>query len=147
MKLLSLTGILIYTLIAQGQVNPVPINWKRLADVRFTRKFNKQAEMYFMYPTFGNTVRQLDGKEIQIKGYLIPVDETGNIYVVSSQPMAMCFFCGGAGPESLIELQFRNKKQRFKTDEIRTLSGKLRLNPNDIEHLNYILTDAQIVAE
>ena len=99
--------------------------------------------MYFLYPTFGPAVKSLEGKEVQIKGYMIPVDE--NIYVISSQPMAACFFCGGSGPESIIELQFSNKRQKFKTDEIRTVKGKLRLNPADIEHLNYILEGVQIV--
>ena len=146
-KLMFLSGILLYTLFPETVVGPVAVSWKRLADVKFTRKFNKQVDMYFMYPTFGQTVKQLSGQEIQIKGYLIPVDETGNIYVISSQPMAMCFFCGGAGPESLIELQLRNKKLRFKTDEVRTVKGKLRLNADNIEHLNYILTEAQLVAE
>ena len=101
--------------------------------------------MHFLYPTFGQSVKQLEGKEVKIKGYLIPVDEEQNIYVISAQPMAMCFFCGGAGPESIMELQLKNKKQRFKTDEVRTIKGKLALNPTDIEHLNYILKNAEVV--
>ncbi len=101
--------------------------------------------MYFLYPTFGQTVRNLQNKEVQIKGYMIPVDETENIYVLSSQPMAACFFCGGAGPESIIELQFKNRRRKFKTDEVRSVRGMLQLNNNDIEHLNYILKNAEVV--
>ncbi|MNL80290.1 hypothetical protein D3C87_2071030 [compost metagenome] len=59
--------------------------------------------------------------------------------------MAACFFCGGAGPESIIELQFRKKKQRFRTDEVLTVRGKLALNANDVDHLNYILKDAEVI--
>ncbi|WP_200942790.1 hypothetical protein [Dyadobacter sp. Leaf189] len=59
--------------------------------------------------------------------------------------MASCFFCGGAGPESIIELQFKNKKQKFKTDAVKFVKGKLLLNPTDVEHLNYILTEAEVV--
>jgi len=121
---------------------PIALTWKHLADVCFAKKFNKQLGMYFLYPTFGESVVGLEGKQIQIKGYLIPADPDNNIYVISAQPMSMCFFCGGAGPESIIELQLRNKKQRFKTDAVKTVSGKLRLNAQDIEHLNYILEDA-----
>jgi len=142
-------GITIFLLTAaltiSAATSPLLINWKKLSDVEFTRKLNKEVSMYFLYPTFGPSVKALQGKEIQIKGYIIPVDENENIYVVSAQPMAMCFFCGGSGPESIMELQFKNKKQRFKTDEVRTVKGILQLNPTDIEHLNYILKNAEVV--
>ena len=143
------TGITIFLLTValtiSAATSPLLINWKKLSDVEFTRKLNKEVSMYFLYPTFGPSVKALQGKEIQIKGYIIPVDENENIYVVSAQPMAMCFFCGGSGPESIMELQFKNKKQRFKTDEVRTVKGILQLNPSDIEHLNYILKNAEVV--
>lgn len=143
------TGITIFMLTAaltlSAATSPLLINWKKLSDVEFARKLNKEVNMYFLYPTFGPTVKALQGKEIQIKGYIIPVDENENVYVVSAQPMAMCFFCGGSGPESIMELQFKNKKLRFKTDEVRTVKGILQLNPSDIEHLNYILKNAEVV--
>ncbi len=123
----------------------VAITWDTLTDITYTRKFNKQEEMYFMYPTFGDKVKALQGKTVSIKGYMIPVDETGEMYVISAKPMAQCFFCGGSGPESLIELDFRKKGRRFKTDEIRTIKGVLKLNPEDVEHLNYILTAVEVV--
>lgn len=123
---------------------PLQISWKRLADVQFSRRLNKELSMYFLYPTFGPSVNALQGKEISIRGYIIPVDENDNIYVISAKPMAACFFCGGAGPESIMELQFRKKKLRFRTDEVRTVTGKLILNTNDVDHLNYILKDAAV---
>lgn len=123
----------------------IPITWKTLTDITYTRKFNQKEEMYFMYPTFGSKVAGLEGKTVAIKGYMIPVDETGEFYVISAKPMAECFFCGGSGPESLIELDFKKKGRRFKTDEIRTVKGVLKLNPDDVEHLNYILTSVEVV--
>jgi hypothetical protein len=30
-------------------------------------------------------------------------------------------------------------------DAVRQVKGRLKLNPSDIEHLNYILTDAEVV--
>lgn len=124
---------------------PIAINWKRLTDVRFARKLNTELSMYFLYPTFGPSVNALHGKEISIRGYMIPVDENDNIYVISAKPMAACFFCGGAGPESIIELQFRKKKQRFRTDEVLTVRGRLILNADNVDHLNYILKDAEVI--
>ena len=34
---------------------------------------------------------------------------------------------------------------RFKTDEQHTVKGILQLNPADVEHLNYILKNAEVV--
>lgn len=123
---------------------PEPITWKTLADVRFTKKRNAEVGMYFLYPTFGSKVKSLQGKLVSIKGYMIPIDVEEKTFVLSAQPMAMCFFCGGAGPESIVELQFKKNKLRFKTDEVRTVQGILWLNPDDIDHLNYILTQAEV---
>ncbi len=145
MKRTAIIFMLISGLALSEPMNPLAITWKNLSDVQFTRKLNKEVSMYFLYPSFGQSVKALQGKEIQIKGYIIPVDENENIYVVSAQPMAACFFCGGAGPESIMELQFKNKKQRFKTDEQKTVKGTLQLNPSDIEHLNYILKNVEVV--
>lgn len=140
MKTLSLICL---ALLTAG--NPVSVSWKQLADVRFSKKLNRELDMYFLYPNFGASVMQLEGKEIMVRGYMIPVDSENDVYVLSAQPMAMCFFCGGAGPESIIELQFRDKRQRFKTDAVKTISGKLVLNRDDVEHLNYILKDAVVI--
>ncbi|WP_025764636.1 hypothetical protein [Dyadobacter tibetensis] len=128
----------------QGLSLPMLIDWDRLKDVRFVRKLNKDVNMHFLYPTFGPKVNALSGKEVQIEGYMIPVDTEYNLYVLSAYPMAMCFFCGGSGPETIIELQFKDKRRRFKTDEIKTIRGKLILNASNIEHLNYILKDAVV---
>jgi hypothetical protein len=144
MKIWILTGILFCSGLSFADNRVIAINWKQLSDVQFSRKFNKTLGMHFLYPDFGKTVKDLEGKRIAIKGYMIPIDPDGNIYVISEQPMSMCFFCGGAGPESIVELQFTNKKQRFKTDAVKTVTGRLKLNSHDVEHLNYILEDASL---
>ncbi|MCD8541033.1 MAG: DUF3299 domain-containing protein [Leadbetterella sp.] len=114
------------------------ITWDDLKDVKFTRKFVKEEDMHFLFPTFGEKVKKLNGKELQIRGYMIPVDPEDKIYVLSARPMASCFFCGGAGPETIIQLNLKNKK-KFGTDEIWTVRGKFRLNTDDINECNYLL--------
>lgn len=138
--------LLVSALLAAGipAGNEIQITWKTLADVTYKKRFNKEFDLYFMYPSFGPKVQQLEGKRVSIRGYMIPIDEYGRRYVISGRPMAQCFFCGGAGPESLIELQFKKKSQRFKTDEIRTLSGILSLNKSDVDHLSYILSEVEV---
>lgn len=100
--------------------------------------------MFFLYPEFGSKIKALEGKEIQIRGYMIPVDPSANIFVLSANPMAACFFCGGSGPESIIQLKLKNPR-KFITDEVWTVKGTLKLNADNIEELNYILQNTETV--
>jgi len=111
--------------------------------VKFEKKWDDQEGMYVLYPSFGNSVKNLEGKEIRISGYVIPVDYNENFYVLSAFPYSSCFFCGGAGPESVMSLKFKNKSERFKTDTRIEVTGTLELNSSDIYEMNYILRDAE----
>ena len=126
------------------QISPQKITWNDLKDVRFKKRFNKQENMFFLYPQFGEKVRALEDKEIEIRGYMIPVNPNENIYVLSANPMAACFFCGGSGPESIIQLKLKNPK-RFATDEIWSVRGTLKLNTDNIDELNYILQATEVI--
>ena len=120
------------------------ITWNDLKDVHFKKKFNIDLAMFYLYPNFGPKVTMLNGRTIEIKGYTIPIDSEGN-YVVSQNPNSMCYFCGKSGTESMIQLKFGGKHQRYKVDEIRTFKGILRLNATNVQELNYILEDAERV--
>jgi len=124
---------------------PTLVSWKTLGDVKFEKKWDEQEGMYVLYPSFGNSVKNLEGKEIRISGYVIPVDYNENFYVLSAFPYSSCFFCGGAGPESVMSLKFKKKDERFKTDTRIEVTGTLELNSTDIYEMNYILRDAEKV--
>ncbi|MEM7660041.1 MAG: DUF3299 domain-containing protein, partial [Bacteroidota bacterium] len=79
-----------------------------------------------------------------IKGYMLPIDLEGNAYYLSAYPFSSCFFCGGAGQESVMELRLKKAKQSFQQDEFVTLRGRLRLNNRELE-LNYILEEVERV--
>ena len=98
-----------------------------------------------LYPTFGQSVQKLSGKPVELTGYVLPVDLESNVYVLSAFPFSACFFCGGAGPESVVSLKFKKSGKKFKTDERRTFRGTLKLNADNIYELNYILADAEML--
>jgi hypothetical protein len=77
-----------------------------------------------------------------VKGYLLPVDIEGEMVVLSEFPFSSCFFCGGAGPESVIELRFKKSKLKFKPDEFATIQGIFRLNTDEFA-LSYMLENAK----
>ncbi|SFW75666.1 hypothetical protein SAMN02927921_04016 [Sinomicrobium oceani] len=127
---------LLFSVAAQEKVT-----WKDLADVNFTSKYFDATDEYFLVPDFGKSVKELEGKEISITGYFLSLSPEDGIYMLSQNPMASCFFCGGGGPESVMEVKFTNTPA-FKTDEVVTVTGKLKLNADDVNHCNYIVTGA-----
>ena len=83
---------------APGQI--VELTWTNLTDVTFKEMYVQDIDSYYWKPTFGPSVKAMEGKEVYITGYVIPVDYDENFYVVSRYPYANCYFCGGGGPES-----------------------------------------------
>jgi hypothetical protein len=118
------------------------LTWHTLTDVTFKEMYVQELDMYYWKPTFGASVKALEGKEVYITGYVIPVDYDENFYVVSRYPYSNCYFCGGGGPESVVDLRFAGKNRTYKTDERLTFKGKLRLNATDVYQMNYILDGA-----
>jgi hypothetical protein len=98
-----------------------------------------------MVPKFGRRINALDGKKVQIRGFIIPVDIVQDYYVLSANPYSSCFFCGQAGPESVMEIQLLKQYDGLRMDQVITFEGKLRLNADDIYQLNYILEEAEVV--
>jgi hypothetical protein len=123
-------------------------NWNVFAKTKFEPKFNEEAGEYIFYPTFPAGLKALQGKEIVIEGFYVPFAPEGDDYIILSKyPMSQCFFCGGGGPESIAEVYFSRDPGKFQVDDLITVQGKLKLNTDDMDHLNFILTDAVLVEE
>ena len=119
------------------------LTWQVLSDVEFKDVYLEELDAYYWMPKFGPQVIAAEGKDFFITGYMIPVDVDEDFYVLSRYPFANCFFCGGAGPESVIDLRFPGKSERaYQTDERLTFRGTLRLNADDVYQMNYILDGA-----
>lgn len=123
---------------------PVKLTWETLRDVTFKKKWYAEESIYMLHPTFGASVQKLKDQPVSITGYILPVDLDANLYVLSAFPFSACFFCGGAGPETVMTLNFKKNSRKFKTDERLTLVGTLKLNADDIYQMNYILDKAEI---
>ncbi len=146
MKRLFLLPFLAFSILAfTPAVAPVKLTWETLRDVTFKKKWYPDEAVYMLYPTFGPAVQKLKGKEVSITGYILPIDLDANLYVLSAFPYSACFFCGGAGPESVMALKFKKNPRKFKTDERLTFKGTLSLNADDIYQMNYVLEGAEIV--
>ncbi|GAB3655686.1 hypothetical protein GCM10028791_27020 [Echinicola sediminis] len=120
------------------------ITWDTLKDVKFTDRYSKEVDAYYYFPSFGPAVLKLNGKEVVIQGFLLEIDAEEDIYILSANPFSSCFFCGGAGPESIIELKVPKNHPSFVMDEVMTFKGKLKLNATDVYQCNYILENATV---
>ncbi len=119
------------------------LTWRTLEDVEFKDVYVEELDAYYWKPSFGQSVQDLEGQDVYVSGYIIPVDLDEDFYVLSRYPFANCFFCGGAGPESVVDLRFDGKSPRvYQTDERLTFAGKFRLNSDDVYQMNYILDGA-----
>ncbi len=121
------------------------IDWKLLSKVEFVDRYFEDFEAWYLVPEFSMEVKALKDQEVLIKGYMIPLDVDGGEYALSAYPFSACFFCGGAGPESVIALKFKESPRRFETDEVVFIKGRLRLNSDDFEQFNYILEACEAV--
>ena len=128
--------------IAQTKTDP----WTLFAKTKFEPKYYEKAAEYLLYPNFPADVKSLEGKEITIEGYYVPFAPEDGVYIIISKfPMSQCFFCGGAGPESIAEVSFAKSQSKFSVDDLITVKGKLKLNADDMEHINFIITDATLI--
>ncbi|MEM1121650.1 MAG: hypothetical protein AAGJ18_14460 [Bacteroidota bacterium] len=120
---------------------PTKIDWNLLMEIEYNLKYYQEFEMKIYAPVFTESLIALDGKEILIEGFVIPLDEEGDLVALSANPFASCFFCGKASPASVMSLYLK-KKKLYKMDDYRKFKGTLRLNYNDPEEYYYVLENA-----
>ncbi len=119
--------------------------WKSLSEVSYKISEDQFGELYV--PVFSDNIKKLEGKEVEADGYIIPFEGMfkPEHIILSSLPLAECFFCGSGGPETVMEVMLTNPiKYTSKRVKVR---GKLTLNAKDPEKLMYILKDAKLVTE
>ena len=126
-------------------VAQTPINWSYLADVTYEKKYSEELGYELYHATFGKMIKAQEGQEVSISGYMIPMDALGVYYVLSKNPNSSCFFCGGAGPETVLELELKASAiRRYEVDEMKTFKGILKLNKVNDKQLTYVLLEAEL---
>ncbi len=118
--------------------------WDILEKVKFSPKYFEQIKTDLLTPIMDSYAKSIDGKEITIRGYYIPLGAEHNVMIISKFPYRMCFFCGGAGPQSVVEVYFPKGKNVpiYPTDKLVKVKGRLKINISDLEKLNFVLYDA-----
>lgn len=141
-------SILLGMCINPGVISAQTDYWAVFSKTKFEVRYSEKAQEYLNFPLFPAEVKSLEGKSISIEGYYLPVDVIGEAYViVSKYPYSQCFFCGGAGPETIAEVSFKVKPPKFAADQYIRVKGKLKLNTDDIDRTNFILQEAELISK
>jgi hypothetical protein len=140
---LFILGLLVFfQFSAHAQTSNV---WKSLAEVTYKISQDNFGELYV--PVFSENIKKLEGKVVEADGYIIPFEGMfkPEHIILSSLPLAECFFCGSGGPETVMEAMMATPiKYTSKRVKVR---GTLTLNAKDPEKLMYILKNAKLVVE
>ena len=123
-----------------GNANTI---WKTLSKITFKKEYDEIMGFKIDVPVFSSEIQALEGQEVTVKGYIIPVEgyKSHTEFIFSAFPYNMCFFCGGAGPETVMEVSSK-EPIKYTADAI-TIKGKLALNAEDINRLMYIITEVE----
>jgi hypothetical protein len=126
--------------------------WEIFLKLRFDITYDPMLDDVAMRPLFTPEIKYYNNKTIEMQGYIIPNDivhgalgERGNgtTFMLSAYPTAACFFCKGAGPESVMEI-IPKKPIPYSKNAVK-IKGRLELNENDYMKMAYLLKDAQLV--
>jgi|TARA_B110000238_G_scaffold29458_2_gene29664 hypothetical protein len=107
------------------------LKWSTFERLEFIEVYNEDQAAWLQQPVWSESLLNWDGANVKITGYVIALDVVSKEYALSAFPFASCFFCGAAGPESVLELNFTHP-QEFLTDDVVTLRGILKLNTNPL---------------
>jgi hypothetical protein len=140
--------------IVEKEMQPVG-PWEDLLTLKFDIRFDESVDDVIFEPKLSKRVRQYEGKIIEIEGFIIPhdiaadamasMDDDGQQFMFSAFPLASCFFCGGAGAESVMEAFPKNPMQY--TDRKIKIRGRLEFNTTDFLKLPYLLKDVVLVED
>lgn len=118
------------------------LSWKLLGQIKYIKKPSDDYPEGVMFPVVNTTLKAKNKKQIVMSGFIIPIDNKN--YALSKNVFASCFFCGQAGPETIMGIKFKNPNIKLKTDQYVTLTGTFRYNDTDVDDWIYHVENAVI---
>jgi hypothetical protein len=126
-KLLALCLILLGTLQIKAQEHEIHGQitsevWEVVAKIK-----HKVIDDYEYYPIFTDEMKALEGRTLNLKGYMVPIKEGFHhtSFLLSVLPISQCFFCGKNGIPMMIEVQL--KKPVSYSEKVITVKGVMKL--------------------
>ena len=145
MKIKTVFLFIFFISISNNASSQIKLTWKDIIDVYAKEVTFSEKNPAIAIKGQGISLKKIEGKVITITGYFLDLDPDGEWFMVSKNPFATCFFCGGAGPETVIELlKYKNIKKKFKTDDIVEVTGTLKMIAENEDDVGFVLFDASV---
>lgn len=122
--------------------------WRTLAMVKMEKQFSRDDGMGKSM-RFSAPIERLEGQEVTVEGYIVPLSgkKEQSHFMFSAYPFNMCYFCGNAGPETIMETFMKgDKKVAFSETKIK-LKGTFRIQSRDMNDIMYRLENAVLIKE
>lgn len=145
MKIKSILLLFSFALLSNSVFSQKKITWKNVLDV-YAKEFRlKEKNPTSKIKDNGISLEDLENKKVKIVGYFLDVDPNGEWFVLSKNPFATCFFCGKAGPETVLELLgFENAKKKFKSDDVVEVTGIFSAIYDLDDRISFIIDKASL---
>lgn len=119
--------------------------WGMLMMTETEKEFDPTLGMEIDIPNIHPAAKNLNGEQIQLEGFIIPLEgkKSQSHFMFSAFPINMCYFCGRAGPESVIEVFMKDGESLPFTDKKIWIQGELRVNEHDPQSNIYTLNYAE----
>jgi hypothetical protein len=130
------------SLAALPPIDPKGINtlaWEVIAETTVDRQAR---------PTFARYLKELEGKQVVLRGYLQPLGEDAALsaFLLVEHPIG-CWYCEMPEVTNIVLVELpEGKVGRFTRERIR-ITGKLTLNSTDPENFLYIVRNAKMSQE
>ena len=74
--------------------------WKTLTKITYKKEYDEFLGFKIDRPVFSEEIKALDGKEVTVKGFIIPVEgyKGHKEFIFSAFPYSMCFFLRRSRP-------------------------------------------------
>lgn len=120
--------------------------WVTLSKVTYKKQFDEMMGMEVKTPEYSEDIIALQGKTVDVEGYIIPLkgERAQSHFMFSAYPYAMCYFCGGAGPETVMQVFMEGEEKIEYTSKKIKLKGKLTMSYGDVNNMMYTLSKAEL---
>lgn len=128
--------------------------WKVLEKINFEKKYDKNLKVNVDYPVFNEAIKKLEGEIIEVIAYALPFKtyavENQDFIIVTKNRLKIKNYYFLPVPDDLtkwMQVYLKNKDNYQQYDEKKiTIKGKLKLNSSDLNHLMYILEEAEVIS-
>ncbi len=116
-------------------VNALP--WSVIAETTLDRQYR---------PTFASYLKELDGKQIQLNGFMQPLsdEQDAGSFLLIEYPVG-CWYCEAPETTGIVLVELPAGKSRQPGRGLVRVTGRLTLNATDPENFLYTIREAKVV--